>query len=152
MFKLKIYTEEFATRSRFSILLAIYFIASIIAPNFALAVTEDYSWWSTEALILMPLGFYMMWSVAMRRSGFMIWFGFPFIFFGAFQLVLLYLFGNSIIATDMFTNLVTTNPGEASELLVNIYPAVILVAVIYLPILWLAVREIAKRRVLSKKI
>ncbi len=151
MFKLKIYTEEFATRSRFSILLAIYFIASIIAPNFALAVTEDYSWWSTEALILMPLGFYMMWSVAMRRSGFMIWFGFPFIFFGAFQLVLLYLFGNSIIATDMFTNLVTTNPGEASELLGNIYPAVILVAVIYLPILWLAVREIAKRRVLSKK-
>ena len=151
MFKLKIYTEEFASRSRFSILLAIYFIASIIAPNFALAVTEDYSWWSTEALILMPLGFYMMWSVAMRRSGFMIWFGFPFIFFGAFQLVLLYLFGNSIIATDMFTNLVTTNPGEASELLGNIYPAVILVAVIYLPILWLAVREIAKRRVLSKK-
>lgn len=151
MFKLKIYTEKYATRSRFSILLAIYFIAAIIAPNFALAVTEDYSWWSTEALVLMPLGFYMMWSVAMRRSGFMIWFGFPFIFFGAFQLVLLYLFGNSIIATDMFTNLVTTNPGEATELLGNIYPAVIMVAAIYVPLLWLGVREIAKRRVLSNK-
>ena len=58
-----------------------------------------------------------MWSVALRRSGVMIWLAFPFIFFCAFQIVLLYLFGNSIIATDMFTNLLTTNPGEAGELL-----------------------------------
>ena len=70
----------------------------------------------------MPLGFYMMWSVALRRSGVMIWLAFPFIFLCAFQIVLLYLFGNSIIATDMFTNLLTTNPGEAGELLGNIYP------------------------------
>ena len=139
------------TRSRFSILLTVWFLASIIAPNFALAVTEGYSIWTIEALILLPLGFYMMWSVALRRSGLMIWFGFPFIFFSAFQLVLLYLFGNSIVATDMFTNLVTTNPGEANELLANIWPAVLLVAVIYLPMLYLATREIAKRRIFSAK-
>lgn len=48
--------------------------------------------------------------------------GVPVHFLCAFQIVLLYLFGNSIIATDMFTNLVTTNPGEAGELLSNIYP------------------------------
>lgn len=140
------------TRSRFSILLVLWFIVSIIAPNFALAVTEEYSIWTIEALILMPLGFYFMWSVALRRAGFMIWIGFPFIFFAAFQLVLLYLFGDSIIATDMFTNLVTTNPGEANELLANIYPAVIAVGVIYLPLLYLAVREIAKRRIFSAKL
>lgn len=139
------------TRSRFSILLTVWFLASIIAPNFALAVTEGYSIWTIEALILLPLGFYMMWSVALRRSGLMIWFGFPFIFFSAFQLVLLYLFGNSIVATDMFTNLVTTNPGEANELLANIWPAVLLVAAIYLPMLYLATREIAKRRIFSAK-
>ena len=69
------------TRSRFSILLVLWFIVSIIAPNFALAVTEEYSIWTIEALILMPLGFYFMWSVALRRAGFMIWIGFPFIFF-----------------------------------------------------------------------
>ncbi len=137
------------TRSRFSILLALYFVCSLIVPNCVLAITESYSWWSTEALILMPLGFYMMWSVALRRSGIMIWLGFPFIFFGAFQIVLLYLFGNSIIATDMFTNVLTTNPNEATELLDNIYPSVILVCIIYLPMLWLAWREIAKRRYLS---
>ena len=38
---------------------------------------------------------------------------FRFLFFGAFQIVLLYLFGQSIIAVDMFLNLVTTNSSEA---------------------------------------
>ena len=137
------------TRSRFTALLTVYFFIALIIPNLVLANTEPYSLWTVEALILMPLGFYMMWSVALRRSGVMIWLGFPFIFFCAFQLVLLYLFGNSIIATDMFTNLLTTNPGEASELLGNIYPAVVLVCVIYLPLLWLGAREIARKRYIT---
>ncbi len=38
-------------------------------------------------------------------------------FFAAFQLVLLYLYGRSVIAVDMFLNLVTTNPDEVNELL-----------------------------------
>ena len=137
------------TRSRFTALLTVYFFIALIIPNLVLANTEPYSLWTVEALILMPLGFYMMWSVALRRSGVMIWLGFPFIFFCAFQIVLLYLFGNSIIATDMFTNLLTTNPGEAGELLGNIYPAVVLVCVIYLPLLWLAAREIALKRYIT---
>ena len=134
------------TRSRFTTLLTVYFFVALIIPNCVLANTEPYSVWTVEALILMPLGFYMMWSVALRRSGVMIWLAFPLIFFCAFQIVLLYLFGNSIIATDMFTNLLTTNPGEAGELLGNIYPSVVLVCVIYLPLLWLAAREIGHKR------
>lgn len=138
------------TRSRFTTLLTIYFFVVLIIPNCVLANTESYSIWSNEALILLPLGFYMMWSVALRRSGVMIWLGFPFIFFCAFQIVLLYLFGNSIIATDMFTNVLTTNPGEAGELLGNIYPSVVLVCVLYLPLLWLAAREIAHKRYITR--
>ena len=103
------------TRSRFTTLLTVYFFVALIIPNCVLANTEPYSVWTVEALILMPLGFYIMWSVALRRSGVMIWLAFPFIFFCAFQIVLLYLFGNSIIATDMFTNLLTTNPGERAN-------------------------------------
>ena len=137
------------TRSRFTTLLTVYFFVALIIPNCVLINTEEYSIWSDEALILLPLGFYMMWSVALRRSGVMIWLGFPFIFFCAFQIVLLYLFGNSIIATDMFTNVLTTNPGEANELLSNIYPSVVLVCVIYIPLLWLAAREIAHKRYIS---
>ena len=138
------------TRSRFTTLLTVYFFVALIIPNCVLANTEPYSVWTVEALILMPLGFYMMWSVALRRSGVMIWLAFPFIFFCAFQIVLLYLFGNSIIATDMFTNLLTTNPGEAGELLGNIYPSVVLVCVIYLPLLWLATREIGHKRYITR--
>ena len=138
------------TRSRFTTLLTVYFFVALIIPNCVLANTEPYSGWTVEALILMPLGFYMMWSVALSRSGVMIWLGFPFIFLCAFQIVLLYLFGNSIIATDMFTNLVTTNPGEAGELLSNIYPSVILVCVMYLPLLWFAAREIGHKRYISR--
>ena len=138
------------TRSRFTTLLTVYFFAALIIPNCVLANTEPYSVWTVESLILMPLGFYMMWSVALRRSGVMIWLAFPFIFFCAFQIVLLYLFGNSIIATDMFTNLLTTNPGEAGELLGNIYPSVVLVCVIYLPLLWFAAREIGHKRYITR--
>lgn len=138
------------TRSRFTTLLTVYFFVVLIIPNCVLANTEPYSGWTDEVLILLPLGFYMMWSVALRRSGVMIWLGFPFIFFCAFQIVLLYLFGNSIIATDMFTNLLTTNPGEAGELLGNIYPSVVLVCVLYLPLLWLAAREIAHKRYITR--
>ncbi len=138
------------TRSRFTTLLTVYFFVALIIPNCVLANTEPYSVWTVEALILMPLGFYMIWSVALRRSGVMIWLAFPFIFFCAFQIVLLYLFGNSIIATDMFTNLLTTNPGEAGELLGNIYPSVVLVCVIYLPLLWLAAREIGHKRYITR--
>ena len=138
------------TRSRFTTLLTVYFFVALIIPNCVLANTEPYSVWTVEALILMPLGFYRMWSVALRRSGVMIWLAFPFIFFCAFQIVLLYLFGNSIIATDMFTNLLTTNPGEAGELLGNIYPSVVLVCVLYLPLLWLAAREIGHKRYITR--
>ncbi|MEG0807491.1 MAG: lipid A phosphoethanolamine transferase [Alistipes sp.] len=137
-------------RSRFTTLLTVYFFVALIIPNCVLANTEPYSIWSIEALILMPLGFHMMWSVALRRSGVMIWVAFPTIIFCAFQIVLLYLFGNSIIATDMFTNLLTTNPGEAGELLANIYPAVVIVCVIYLPLLWFASREIGHKRDISR--
>ena len=63
-------------------------------------------------------------------------------FFAAFQLVLLYLFGQSIIAVDMFLNLLTTNSGEAMELLDNLLPAVIGVFVVYLPTLALGIVSI----------
>ena len=125
--------------------MTIYFILSIIVPNFVLLVTEGYPFWTDVVLVTLPLGFYMLWSVAVRRSGIMVWLGLPFIVLGTFQIVLLYLFGNSIIATDMFTNVITTNPGEASELLANIYPALLLVCAMYLPLLWFAALEIAHK-------
>lgn len=99
----------------------------------------------------MPLGFYMIWSVLLRRSGVMILLGLPFLFLAAFQIVLLYLFGNSIIATDMFTNILTTNPREAGELLANLYPAIIAVCLIYTPLLWFTASDIIKKRYIPRR-
>ncbi len=77
----------------------------------------------------------------------MIWICFIIIFFAAFQLVLLYLFGKGVIAVDMFLNLVTTNPGEAMELLDNLVPAVAGVFIVYLPLLILRNRIHQKQTV-----
>lgn len=129
-----------------SALLATAYVVIMMVPNGVLAFTEPWPGWAIATSIALPLGFYLVWSVALRRSGVTIWLSFPFIFFGAFQIVLLYLFGNSIVATDMFTNLLTTNPGEAGELLANIWPAVLIVFAIYLPLLWMATRELRYKR------
>ena len=112
--------------------LAAAYITALMLPVLILAYTEKNPLWETLAGILLPLGAYTAFAALARRSGVMVWCGVVFIFLSAFQIVLSYLFGNSIIATDMFLNLTTTNPGEASELLSNIYPSVIVVCVIYL--------------------
>ena len=79
----------------------------------------------------------------------MLWILFLFLFFGAFQIVLLYLFGQSIIAVDMFLNLVTTNSSEAMELLGNLTPAIVVVVILYIPALVLATISIVRKRMLS---
>lgn len=125
--------------------LALFFIAAVIAPNVILTITEDNPFWVAVACLLIPLGGYTAFAAFVRRSGVMVWLGFPAIFFSAFQIVLLYLFGGSVIAADMFLNLVTTNVGEAGELLANIYPAIIVVVVIYVPLLYLATAHICRK-------
>lgn len=72
-----------------------------------------------------------------------------FVFFGAFQIVLLYLFGQSIIAVDMFLNLATTNSSEAMELLDNLLPALVTIVILYIPALILGMISIVRKRRLS---
>lgn len=130
-------------------LLATALILSLILPVAILTYTEHNPFWEAVTALLLPLGFYTLLAALSRRSGAMVWWSFPFIFFSAFQVVLSYLFGNSVVAADMFLNLTTTNPGEASELLANIYPSVIAVCVIYLPLLWLGVEHLRRHIVLD---
>ena len=72
---------------------------------------------------------------------------FPFIFLAAFQIVLTYLFGRSIIGVDMFLNLVTTNAEEVGEMLGGIIYGVVIVFCIYVPVLiggYIAIRHKAR--------
>ena len=112
-----------------------YAVVALLLPNIALCYTECLTPWACGVNVLLPLSLYMLFFSSAKRPGKMVWWAFIFVFFAAFQLVLLYLFGTGVIAVDMFLNLVTTNPGEAMELLDNLAPAVVGVFVVYLPLL-----------------
>ena len=131
--------------------LSVAFVATLMLPVIALAYTEQNPFWVTLSSILLPLGGYSLWAALSARSGRMVWAAGVFVFLSAFQIVLLYLFGNSVIATDMFLNLITTNAGEASELLSNIFPSVIFVCLVYIPLLWKASVHLAHKVELSDR-
>lgn len=121
----------------------------ILIPNIALCVTEGMGAWSSMANILLPLGFYMAIISAFKRTGWAIIAMLPFMILAAFQLVLLFLYGGSIIAVDMFLNVVTTNMSEATELLRNLRVAIVLVVILYLPVIIWAIVTIARHKELS---
>lgn len=116
-------------------MLYFYALAVLLIPNVGLCVTERMSLIAAGANCVFPLFAYALLLALCRRTGMMVWCMFPIIFLSAFQIVLLYLFGNSVIAVDMFLDLVTTNPGEAMELLDNMQPVLVLVFVLYVPML-----------------
>ena len=93
--------------------------------------TESTSLLTRTVQIVLPLGFYAFMFTLKKKPGKMFWWLFWFMFVGAFQIVLLWLYGESPIAVDMFLNVLTTNPGEATELLSNLLVAVIFVLVLY---------------------
>lgn len=105
----------------------------LIAPNLGLTITEYNSIWAKLTNMFLPLGLYALLMSLSRKVGRTILFFFPVMFFGAFQIVLLCLYGESIIAIDMYLNVLTTSVSEASELLGNLWLAIVIVAVIYVP-------------------
>lgn len=130
--------------------LFILFIAVLAIPNVVLFFTEQQmSLLARICNVVLPVSVYWLVMTLSRKPGKTIWILFPFVFFAAFQLVLLYLFGRSIIAVDMFLNLATTNSGEALELLDNLLPAVIGVFVVYIPTLTLGAVSWAGRKKLE---
>lgn len=101
--------------------------------------------------IILPLGIFWFLMTCAKKPGKMLYILFLFIFFNAFQIVLLYLFGESVIAVDMFLNLATTNSGEACELLNNLAPALLTILLIYIPALTLGVVSIVNKDTLDRK-
>lgn len=121
----------------------------LIVPNIGLVITESDSLGSKVTNILLPLGVYYTLASLSIRIGRTMLFMLLFMILGAFQIVLLYLYGESIIAVDMFLNLVTTNVGEATELLSNLKLAIFTVCLIYLPCIVAAVYLAVKHRYAS---
>ncbi|HIX27157.1 MAG TPA: lipid A phosphoethanolamine transferase [Candidatus Barnesiella excrementigallinarum] len=124
--------------------LFVLFLGIMLVPNIFLCFTEPLPLLFKGSYLLIPGALYLLLLNLSRKPGITFWALLPLHFVGAFQLVLLYLFGNSVIASDMFLNMFTTNSGEAFELLGKLAPAVIGVFLLYIPALALAVYSIRR--------
>ena len=105
----------------------------LIIPNVALCITERYAPAACAANVLLPFGIYLLLVSLSRNTGRSVLLCTPLSIYAAFQIVLLFLYGKSIIAIDMFLNVATTNVGEATELLANLGGAITTVVILYLP-------------------
>lgn len=133
--KIKYAFRQFIANPR---LLFCFFIVVNLIPCILLVFTEPYSFLGKVILITFPLGMYLVVFSLLKNVGLLQLILIPQLVFNAFQMVLFYLFGESVIAVDMFLNLATTSVSEASELLNNLWPAIIAVCVIYIPTIVIA--------------
>lgn len=126
--------------------LAIWLPLALLVPNIVLSITEPISLVSALVNIFLPGGIFFLLMSSWKRIGATTLFMFPFMFFAAFQIVLIYLYGGSVIAVDMFLNVVTTNVSEATELLANLLEAMAVVILLYVPaIIWGIIATIKKQ-------
>lgn len=125
-------------------------VIALIIPNILLDVTETSPILCKISNVLLPVGVYMLLMAACRKIGIMSLLMLPFMILAAFQLVLLYLYGESVIAVDMFLNVVTTNVREVNELLGNLIYAIGAVVVLYLPpLIWGGI-AVAKKSIINE--
>ena len=126
--------------------LYILFCIVLMITNCALAVTERMTCCARIAFLLVPIAAQMLLLAAAKKPGLFFLILIPKIILDAFQLVLLKLYGNSIIATDMFLNLVTTSATEAGELLGSIAPVILFMLIVYIPTICLAITSVGNKR------
>lgn len=127
----------------------VFVILSII-PNIVLFFTEPLPVLVGLASVFLPLSILMCVLLLASKPGVVIWCLLPKVILDGGQLVLLYLFGESVIAVDMFLNLTSSNASEASELLSNIFVVISCVFLFYtLPTLLLAFHSVRLKNTLT---
>lgn len=122
-----------------------FYVILHMVPTILLITSEPFNLFGKLVLLLFPLGTYMMILSVFRNTGLIQLILFPLFIIHAFQLVLFYLYGEDVIAVDMFLNLVTTNPSEAGELLGSIWPSIIIVCVLYIPATIIAIIQLKRK-------
>jgi len=117
----------------------------LLVSNVVLSFTEHNSVLAKVTDVVLPLGVYLLVCGMWRKLGrTMLWLTILMVFC-AFQIVLFFLYGESIIAIDMFMNVMTTSVGEATELLGNLSVAILTVCAIYLPPIAVGVYYVVKK-------
>lgn len=126
------------------------FALLFIVPNCVFIFTEPLPITVGIASLIIPYAFWVAFLLLARKPGIVVWCLFPKLILDGGQLVLLYLFGESVIAVDMFLNLTSSTASEASELLGNIFLVIIGVFFFYtLPTLLLATWSIRMKKKLD---
>lgn len=116
-----------------------------IVPNIWLSFTESLTFTEAVANVALPLGAYgLLLSLSKKIGRSSLWMT-PIMAIAAFQVALLYMYGRSVIAVDMFLNVATTNPGEVSELMGNMLPVILVLIVAYMPPVVMSVVAVIKR-------
>lgn len=128
------------------------FVLSFILPNIVFLFTEPLPVVVEIAALLIPLALWMGILTCARKPGTVVLCLLPKLLLDGGQLVLLYLFGESVIAVDMFLNLTSSTPSEASELLANLLLIIGCVFFCYtLPTILLAIRSWRSKEVLTTR-
>lgn len=122
------------------------FICILMFTNTILVIIEPMGFIAAIAGLLISFGVQLIFLNLFNKPGTAFLILIPKSILDAFQFVLIVLWGGSIIAVDMFLNVATTNPGEAGELLLNLWPAILLILLIYIPAIILSVRSIKNKR------
>lgn len=118
--------------------LYVYTIVGLLVPNIIMCFTERMTSLEDVTSCLSVAAVYALFMTFPRRIGTAIWSLFPIIFLCAFNLVLLSIFDRGPIAVDMYLNLLSTNAGEAGEVLNNILPVLVAIVILYIPLLTFA--------------
>jgi len=144
-------SENIRHADRYAPALLLWVLGACMVPNVWLSLTEPLSVVQAMTNVLLPLGIYLWLMSLSRHIGRTSLWMITVMFFAAFQMVLLYMYGRSVIAVDMFLNVVTTNPDEVGELLGNMFPIMAAIVVIYVvPIVTSVVAVVKKWRLTEK--
>lgn len=126
-----------------------WFLFIMLLPCLVLALTEPMSVWVRMASVLLPLAAYTLLFNLFRKPGYFLLFSFILLLINGYQLVLVYLFSESVVSPDMFLNIVTTNAGESGELMRTIWPAVLLACLLYFSATAMGIYSVCNTKKLS---
>lgn len=130
--------------------LVILFLITLMVTNVVLLFTEKIPPIAYCAALCLPAGFWLLWLILLKRPGIMYLLLLPILFIHCAQMVLVSMWGGSVIAADMFRNIFTTNAGEATELLSNLWPVIIFLAILFVPAIALAITSLFRKERLQK--
>lgn len=127
-----------------------FYIFVNLIPSLIQIGTEPYNLWGDVSLFIYPLGLYFILFTLSKNTGFVQLLLIPLLILHAFQIVISYLFGEDVIAVDMFLNVLTTNVTEAGELLGGLLPSIFFVCIVYIPAIIIAWKQCRRKVYLTR--